>query len=140
VESPIRDAVLFLRPLQNQMLYLKQFVVGSSVALFWPFFLGVQFVKEKRRFSFETYSLTAPLVLGFWNVLSYALAQRFDVSMRIRFLILSLVSYVAAVGFVRTVQAYNFSPEEWKRYYLVLFVIYFLSWNVVAFYIEKAIS
>ena len=119
------------------MLYLKQFITGSSLVIFLPFFLGVQVLKKNKKFSYYTYTIVAPLALGIWNVISFIIATYLGISMRMRFLVLTFVSYSVTVFLVRYTNAYNFTEQEWLQYYIMLFVLYFITWNIIAYNVEK---
>ena len=59
------------------MKYLKQFVIGSSYLIFLPFFLLVKNSLPEKTYSYYTYTITAPVYFGVWNVLSLVLAEYF---------------------------------------------------------------
>ena len=70
------------------MIYLKQFVIGSCCLVFLPLYMGYYKLKRKEN-SFYKYTIITPLWFGLWNVLSLIIAKRFNLNMRLRFLLVS---------------------------------------------------
>ena len=118
--------------------YLKSFVVASSWAATFPFFYTVGKLKQKN-YSYYQYSLIAPLWLGAWNVVSLIAANYFGLSTHLRFFLLTLLTYSLSIIIVRTTKAYHYNSQQWRDYYLRLFLKHFLLWNVIVFYLEKYI-
>ena len=121
------------------MKYLKQFVIGSSLLIFAPFFYGYDKLKRPG-YSYFNYSLLAPLWFGVWNVISLYLANTYKLSMRKRFLLISCITYLTIVSFVTINDVYDFNNKQWIIYYIFMFVSYMFVWNVMIYQIEKLIS
>ena len=119
------------------MKYLKQFIIGSSFLVFSPFYYAVQNNQPKKTYDYYTYTLIAPIWFGVWNIISLILAQQFNLSMRERFLLISIISSLSIMGIATYLQSYNFTKEEWKKYYMYIFIKYVLVWNIVIYNIEK---
>ena len=120
------------------MEYLKPFVLASSWSATIPFFYAVGKL-QKKNYSYYKYTLIAPVWLGFWNVISYVVAKKFGFTKRTRFLLLTLITYLLSIIIVKYIGAYNYTSEEWKKYYVRLFIKHFILWNIVVYYLEKYI-
>ena len=119
------------------MKYLKQFVIGSSFLVFSPFYYAVHNNQPKKTYDYYTYTLIAPVWFGIWNIISLILAQQFDLTMRERFILISLISSLSIMSLATYLQSYTFTKEEWKKYYLYIFIKYMIVWNLVIYNIEK---
>ena len=100
------------------MKYLKQFVVGSSFFVFFPYFLAVKLNKKDRNYSYQDYTFVAPIWLGLWNVISLILAENFGLSMRMRFLLVSILSSISVMMVSTFLKTYKFTKYEWYKYYV----------------------
>nr|QBK88669.1 MAG: hypothetical protein LCMiAC01_03470 [Mimivirus LCMiAC01] len=121
------------------MKYLKQFIIGSSYLVFLPYFYSVQKSQSKKNYSYFKYTLIAPVWLGVWNVISLILAEYFNLSMEMRFLVVSIISSLCIMFIATYLKSYNFDKDEWKKYYFYIFVKYLIIWNLVVYSIEKYI-
>jgi len=121
------------------MEYLKAFVLGSSYIVFLPFFYSVKNSQSKKTYSYYHYTLVAPIWLGLWNVISLLIANYFNLSNRFRFLLISVLSSFCIMGIAFYFKTYNFTYEEWKKYFFYIFVKYLLIWNIIVFYLDKYI-
>lgn len=121
------------------MTYLKEFILGSSYFVFLPFFYIVKNSQKERNYSYYHYTLVAPLWFGLWNIISLIIAEYFGLSKRLRFLLISIISYISILLFVSYFQTYKMSPHEWRKYYISQLVRYLLIWNIVIFYLDKYI-
>ena len=119
------------------MKYLREFVIGSSVLVFLPFIYTVAFKTPKKNYSYENYSLLAPIWFGLWNVISLIIAEHFGLTMRMRFLIISILSCLSIITIVNILKSYNYSKEELRNYYIRIFIRYMITWNIVIYYLEK---
>ena len=120
------------------MKYLKQFISASSFPVFATFFY--LFNKVKKGDVYYKYTLIAPIWLGLWNVLSFMFAEHFNISMKTRFFITSLLSYLVVISYSTINNFYDFNNKEWIKYYLIMFFLYMFTWNIVIYNIEKYIS
>ena len=122
------------------MKYLKQFIIGSSFLVFLPFYYAVYNSRKEKNYSYYNYTLIAPIWLGLWNVISLILAEHFKLSMRNRFLLVSVISSISIMCISTYFKTYNFTKEEWIKYYVSIFVKYMIIWNVIVYNIEKHIT
>lgn len=121
--------------MENFAPYLKSFVIASSWLATFPFFYAVGHL-ENKNYTYFDYSLIAPVWLGFWSMVSLWLARRMGWSSRVRFLVLSVITYFLSLGLVWWFDAYQYDQEGWNKYYLRLALRHFFLWNLVIYYIE----
>ena len=119
------------------MKYLKQFVIGSSYIIFAPFYYAVENSQPKKTYSYYNYTLVAPVWFGIWNIVSLKLAEYLKLTMHQRFLLVSILSSLSIMAIATYLKSYNFTKEEWRKYYLYIFIKYMLVWNVVMYSLEK---
>ena len=119
------------------MKYLREFIVGSSFPVVVLFYYMVYNHQPAKKYSYYHYTLLAPLWFGIWNILSLFIAEKYKLSIRIRFLVASILSlltiYIIAQLF------YNKTKEEWNYYYIQQFIKYMITWNLIIYYINKYI-
>ena len=120
------------------MKYLKELIVGSSVFIYLHFLLSVQSVKKYTNYSYEQYSLVVPLYFGILNVISAIYSQHFKLSTIQRFGSILIISYLITIISVTCNKSYNFTKNQWIRYYITLFIMYCLSWSII-YLIESSI-
>lgn len=119
------------------MKYLKQFVVGSSWLVVVQSLYMAAYRRPNKNWSYEKYSLIAPVWFGLWNVISLVIAGHFGLTMRMRFLVVSIMSYIGILAIAKGFKAYNFTQEQWNEYYSYMFIKYIITWNIIVYYIEK---
>ena len=121
----------------NIMKYLKEFIIGSSFPVVVLFYYMVQKHQPNKNYSYYHYTLLAPLWFGIWNILSLLIAEKYKLSNRWRYFIISILSlftiYIIAQNF------YNKTKEEWNYYYTQQFIKYMITWNLIIYYINKYI-
>lgn len=117
------------------MLYLKQFVIGSCALVFLPLYMGYYKLKRKEN-SFYKYTIITPLWFGLWNVLSLIVAKQFNLNMRTRFLLVSILSYLSTLTYVVNNNIYDFTETDWHYYYVLLLFTYLFIWNIVIYNLE----
>ena len=111
--------------------YVQSFIIGSSWPVFVSFFLIVATIEKN--YTFETYAVLAPLVLGLFNVLSLFLAKQFNLSQRKRFVVIGLLAPMLIFLFTFLTRAYDKTPREWLTYAGLLLLQYFLVFNLVVY-------
>ncbi len=121
------------------MKYLKQFVVGSSAIVFFPFYYAVHNNRPQKNYTYYKYTFLAPIWFGVWNIISLILADYFSLSLRMRFLLVSILSSLSIMTISTYFKTYNFTDAEWKKYYIHIFLKYLFVWNIIIFYVEKYI-
>ena len=119
------------------MKYLKQFLIGSSFPVFIIHFLSVRFYRSKKNYKYEDYTLIAPPYLGLLNVLFFYLSQKYDWSMEIRFKKLSTYGSIFMMFLSYINKTYKFNQDEWIKYFISIYLIYYFTWNYIVYNIEK---
>ena len=119
------------------MNYLRSFVIGSSYLVFISFFYAVKNIQHKKTYSYYHYTLLAPVWFGLWNMFSLYLARKFKLSLRMRFLIISVISSLYIMAIAMYIQSYNFTRSEWYKYCVYVFVKYLIVWNLIIYNLEK---
>ena len=118
------------------MKYLRDFIIGSSILVIFPFYYGTYYNKW-RTYSYYDYTIVAPLWFGFLNILSLIIAEKFNLSKRLRFLTISIISLLS-IYFIAQFY-YDKTQKEWYDYYLNQFIRYMITWNIIIFYLDKYI-
>ena len=119
------------------MNYLKQFIIGSSYIVFFPFFYSVKNNQPKKNYKYQDYTLVAPLWFGLWNVISFQLAKYLNLTLKQRFILISIISSLSIMMIATYLNSYNFTKKEWKKYYIYIFIKYMFVWNIIIYNIEK---
>jgi hypothetical protein len=121
--------------------YLRAFVIGSSFLVFISYFMAVRsFDKKLVNYSYENYTLYAPIGLGLYNVLSLYIANKFNLTKRNRFLFISMLAPTLVVVTVYFLKAYNYtSMQQWFNHIWKLYLLYFVVFNFVVYYLDKHI-
>ena len=118
------------------MQYLRAFVIGSSFAVFSLFFLFVMH-SDQKQYSYETYTLVAPLALGVGNALSLWFSNRYRIKPRKRFFLLGLIAPTCVALFAYGTKAYVLTVQGWIRYVAALYLLYFFVCNVVLYQLDR---
>jgi len=121
--------------------YLRAFVIGSSFFVFIPYFIAVKsFDKKLLNYSYENYTLFAPIGLGLYNVFSLYIANKFNLTKRNRFLFISILAPTLVVFSVYFLKAYNYNTmQQWCNPIWKLYLLYFIVFNFVVYYLDKHI-
>ena len=119
--------------------YLRAFVIGSSFFVFIPYFIAVKsFDKKLVNYSYENYTLYAPIGLGLYNVLSLYIANQINLTKRNRFFLISLLAPTLVVLTVYFLKAYNYTTiQQWFNHIWKLYLLYFIVFNFVVYYLDK---
>ena len=118
------------------MKYLREFILGSSYFVTLPFFYSAGKIKHKK-YKYYNYTLVAPIWLGLWNVISLIIAEKFGLTTKQRYIMLTFITFTLSLIIVKSIDAYKYSSKEWNMYYLRLFIKHFIMWNIVVFYLDK---
>ena len=120
--------------------YLRSFVIGSSFLVCVLFFFGVQNVAPNiKNYTYEDYTLVAPVYLGLMNAFSLYLAKKFSLSLRMRYIVIGIISPLIVISFARLSNSYNFTNDKWKTYYMKLIMKHFMIFNIIVYNLEKNI-
>ena len=73
------------------MKYLRDFIILSSILIILPFYYST-YNSSQKTYSYYNYTLLAPLWFGLFNVISLIIAEQFNLSKRLRFFTISIIS------------------------------------------------
>ena len=118
------------------MSYIRSFVIGASLPVVILFYIIVLNITNKN-FSYEKYSIMAPLYFGIMNVISLYLANKFNLSLRNRLFFTSIVSFILVIIFARMTKAYR--NINWNMYYLSIIVLHMFAYNFIIYNLEKLV-
>ena len=121
------------------MTYLKSFIIGSSYPVFSSFYYAVYNSQPKKTYTYYNYTMIAPLWFGLWNIISLMLAKHFDLNLRMRYVVVSILSAFSIMTIATYLKSYEFTNAEWLKYYLYMFIKYMIVWNLIIYSIEKYI-
>lgn len=107
---------------------LKSFIIGSSLPVFALFFLAVRKIDPLvRNFSYQDYTLIAPLYLGLMNLLGGILFSGTH-----RYLYTGLLSGVVVALAATLFKSYNFETNKrWYQYYLYIILKHIIVFSVI---------
>jgi predicted Abi (CAAX) family protease len=118
--------------------YLRAFVIGSSSIVVLPFYYIVShFNKQKFNYNYISYTFLAPIFLGLMNVLSLFISETYNLSQRMRFLVISILASTVVMLSIILFKVYNYTMNEWVRHIIKLYLVYFLMWNIVVYNLDK---
>lgn len=118
--------------------YLRAFVIGSSFFVFAPFFFAVsRFDKKKVNFDYVTYTFLGPIGLGIMNVISLIIANKINLSRRMRYLVISLLTPTYVTFMIILFKAYNYTKIEWFNHIWKLYLFYFIIVNFNLYFLDK---
>ena len=112
---------------------LRSFVIGSSLPVVVYFFLRVAKIpKDVRNYSYEQYTIIAPLYFGLMNMISLYVFSSSKPNIE-RFATFGLLSGLIVFSVARSLKSYNMSSEEWTRYAFRILMTHILAWMVIYF-------
>ena len=122
------------------MKYLKEFIIGSCGFVTIPWFISVNYSPTKT-YSYYDFTIYSPIRLGLWNVGSLIIAEYFGLSTDMRFLLVTIIHWLATIILVKYNKLYTIVDDDDKmnKYYIKLFIAYFIHWNIVIYNLEKYI-
>ena len=94
---------------------------------------------HKKKFSYYGYTFKAPLWFGIWCIISLIISEYFNLSNRLRFFIVSILSSLLIIISAKYINNYNYTDKEWVYYYIRIFILYMVIWNVIIYNINKYI-
>lgn len=120
--------------------YTSSFIIGSSYPVFILYFLIVYNVGYITNFSYERYTLVAPIFLGLLNVFGLFLAKQYNLSPIYRYLLTSLIGFSLVSTLAYYNGAYQFvNMVDWLTYFIILFMLYMIVFNLIVYNMDKLI-
>ncbi len=122
--------------------YLKSFIKVSSCPAFIIFFYGTsQFDPEVLNYSYSSYSFTAPIYLGFMNVLATFIGNIFGLSLRERMMVGGLISGLTIMAIIKYFQTVKFEKLDniWQHY-ITIFLTHLFVFNFIIYYLELSLQ
>ena len=124
------------------MKYLKSFVIGSCAFATMPWMWSQSFLRKKENtvnYDYYDFSLYMPMRRGLWNVASLIMAEYFGLSLRTRFIVITIIDWIMTILSVKILNKYTYNNKEWMEYYRNLFIKYVIYWNLIIYNLEKYI-
>lgn len=128
------------------------FVVGASFLSFILFFIGFGDYKIKGGYNKDSciyrllnkdpymiYTILAPLYMGVMSMLAVALSIYTRLSLRMGYLIISLISTILVSITITICDVYNFSTDRYREQYLRLLFYHLFLYNVIIVNVYKVI-
>ena len=113
----------------------KSFIIGSSFLVFVHFFVSVQLLDPKIvNFDYKTYTLIAPLYLGFMNMIGGSLFQGSG-----RYLWTGILSGLIVASVARMVGSYNYDENRWLEYSIYIILKHIVTFHVIIGTLSKFI-
>jgi hypothetical protein len=122
--------------------YLLSFIIGSSAPVTILYFNAVSNYTKKGEIDvdYHMYTKLAPFYLGLLNMFGLYLAEKFNLSRRVRFLLISFIGIIIVGTSIKILGIYDFSKKDWLRHYLGLIIIYLFVFNIIMFYLHKMLD
>lgn len=117
--------------------YLKSFVIGSSFPVFIIFFISIFYIGGKNSYTHEQYAILAPLYFGIMNMLSLYLSKKFDLELRSRLFITSIISIIFIICIATIL---NYEKGKMAKYYLSIIILHLIAFNIILYTLEKNIE
>ena len=122
------------------MKYLKSFIVGSSLPVFFIFFRAVIKYKNENiiNYSFDDYSIIAPLYFGLMTTIAMLISNK--IGLQKSLFIISLISSLFVMILIKTKKLYKFQEDKfWYRQYFRIFIAHLVVYNIIIYIILKNI-
>lgn len=124
------------------MKYLLQFLIGSSVFVFFWFFNFVhkRINDKKSSASYFNYSLGMPIIFGIYNVLGKVIQDYTNISDLYRYLLISTISYLLLMfNLLFLWDIYEYNTYEWILHAFIAFIAYTGAFTCIMNVLEKII-
>ena len=95
--------------------------------------------KSNLNFSYKYYSFLAPIALGLFNILSLYLVNKFNLTTKNRFILISLISPTLVATTVYFFKAYHnlITLNQWFNYLIKLYLLYFFVFNFDVYLLDR---
>ena len=103
-----------------------------------PFLWDIIWPKKYKFYTYFRYTLQVPLFFGILNIISLIIAEHFGLTLRNRFVVIGVISWLFMMVRQTINNIYNFKTiGRFIRYYIVMFILYMFIWNIVIYNLEK---
>ena len=106
---------------------IQHFIIGSSLPVIILHYFLVYY-NQKKKYSYFSYTILAPIFLGLMNVLKHSIFKKFSYIHNLYF---SVISANIIFLFSYLTDKYNFSKNEWVIYYIRLNLLHFYIYNII---------
>jgi hypothetical protein len=120
--------------------YIRSFIIGTSLITVLPFYYSTRITTYKT-YKYENYILIAPLWFAIMNVLSLYIGSLFNLSLRNRLLLISIISPIIVITIAKLSNSYTFKDyRQWLYYGLRIILMHFFTYNVTIYLLESTIN
>jgi hypothetical protein len=121
--------------------FLKSFVIGSNAFVTVPKLLGVSKFTQNvdKKYTYEDYSIFMPISYGLVAVSANLMRQKLNISLFNSIFILYILFGITQYILVRKWKVYNFTPKQWKKYFVTTTIISHALVYGVIYLLEKYI-
>jgi len=119
--------------------YIKSFIIGSSYPVFILYFYNV-LINKNKNYSYENYTLIAPVFLGLLNAFGYYIKQKFELSQMQRFVITAILGASIVSFYATLTKSYNLTTQnEWFTYYIQILLLYLFVFGIIVNLLDNVI-
>lgn len=117
--------------------YIRSFIIGSSAFVVFPFYYIVGTIPQNQRnYSYRNYTFIAPLFLGTMNSLSLFMGNHYNLTLRQRLFIISIISSISVIAFAYLSKSCDYAKEQWIRYAFSIIIHHFFAYNITMYLLE----
>jgi len=108
--------------------YLIKFISATTAFTLLPLFYLANSIKHKN-YEIFNYVLTAPLWLGFLNVVWFMIIGKVNLDKHYMWLV--PISIICSLIILKVGNIYEeFREKEWKKYYLLMIIGHYMYWYI----------
>ncbi len=123
--------------------YLRSFIIGSSGLVFVQHLILLSLAPESHfDYSYKIYSINTPLYYGLMNMLALYIGKTFNLSLKMRLFVTSIISVIYIVSLSYFVSSKLYKPykeydnKDWIRYILRNGARHLVAFNVIIYFLE----
>ena len=120
--------------------YIKSFIIGSSWLVFVMFFVAVYNYNKNKiiNYSYDEYTMQAPLFLGCASVFAKFLHLKFKLSLKKSLFLTSLITFIIISTSITVFKSYKFkSNMRWYKQYLTILIGHLIAFNIIVYNLEN---
>jgi peptidoglycan/LPS O-acetylase OafA/YrhL len=120
--------------------YLRAFVIGSSIYVFFLFFFFVsRFDPKKYHFSYKKYTFIAPFGLGIMNMIALWISRIWNLSRRMKYFVVSILAPIVVLAYVYLSKTYTYTTTDWITHIIGIFLVYSFVCNIILYELDSRI-